>query len=89
MGRSQTHFQGNHLYPLEEILFLSIAAFISDAETWTFISLFRKAKLEWLKKFFPFENGIPSMMCLEKCLHPLIRLNSVNVLFLGLILWQR
>jgi predicted transposase YbfD/YdcC len=58
--------QGNHLYPLDEILFLSIAAVISGADTWTSIGLFGKAKLEWLRKFFPFENGIPSHDVLGK-----------------------
>lgn len=58
--------QGNHLYPLDEILFLSIAAVISGADTWTSISLFGKAKLDWLRKFFPFKNGAPSHDVLGK-----------------------
>lgn len=58
--------QGNHLYPLDEILFLSIAAVISGADTWTSISLFGKAKLDWLRKFFPFKNGGPSHDVLGK-----------------------
>lgn len=58
--------QGNHLYPLDEILFLSIAAVISGADTWTSISLFGKAKLDWLRKFFPFKNGSPSHDVLGK-----------------------
>lgn len=58
--------QGNHLYPLDEILFSSIAAVISGADTWTSISLFGKAKLDWLRKFFPFKNGAPSHDVLGK-----------------------
>lgn len=58
--------KGNHLYPLEEILFLSIAAVVSGADTWTSISLFGRAKLDWLRKFYPFENGIPSHDVLGK-----------------------
>jgi len=58
--------KGNHLYPLEEILFLSIAAVVSGADTWTSISLFGRAKLAWLRKFYPFENGIPSHDVLGK-----------------------
>jgi predicted transposase YbfD/YdcC len=58
--------QGNHLYPLDEILFLSIAAVISGADTWTSIGLFGKAKLDWLRKFFPFQNGVPSHDVLGK-----------------------
>lgn len=58
--------KGNHLYPLEEILFLSIAAVVSGPDTWTSISLFGRAKLDWLRKFYPFKNGIPSHDVLGK-----------------------
>lgn len=51
--------KGNHLYPLQEILFLSIAAVISGSDSWTSIHLFGKTKLDWLRKFFPFEHVIP------------------------------
>ncbi|ELR72294.1 Mobile element protein [Fulvivirga imtechensis AK7] len=61
----RTH-QGNRLYPLEEILFLCIAAVISGADTWTSINLFGKSKLDWLKKWYPYENGIPSHDVLGK-----------------------
>jgi len=52
--------KGNFFYPLQEILFLSISAVISGADGWVSISEFGKAKLSWLRKYFPFENGIPS-----------------------------
>jgi predicted transposase YbfD/YdcC len=58
--------KGNHLYPLEEILFLCIAAVVSGADTWTSISIFGRAKLDWLRKFYPFDNGIPSHDVLGK-----------------------
>ena len=52
--------KGNYYYPLEEILFLVISAVISGANGWTSIELFGKAKLEWLRQFFPYEHEIPS-----------------------------
>jgi predicted transposase YbfD/YdcC len=58
--------KGNHLYPLEEILFLTIAAVVSGADSWTSISLFGRAKVNWLRKFYLFENGIPSHDVLGK-----------------------
>ena len=71
-----THFQslidprrtnkGNYFYPLQEILFLTISAVISGAEGWTMIQEFGKTKLEWLRKFFPYEKGIPSHDVLGK-----------------------
>ena len=52
--------KGNFYYPLDEILFLTISAVISGMDNWTAISNFGKIKLDWLKNYFPFENGIPS-----------------------------
>jgi predicted transposase YbfD/YdcC len=52
--------KGKFYYPLQEILFLTIASVISGADNWTAISRFGKAKLEWLRNYYPYENGIPS-----------------------------
>ncbi len=51
---------GRTLYPMEELLLLTICAVLSGAETWIEIVLFGKHKLEWLRTLLPFENGIPS-----------------------------
>jgi len=53
-------FKGNFLYPLEEILFPAIAAALSGANTWTAVQKFGVCKLDWLRRFFPYENGTPS-----------------------------
>lgn len=58
--------KGNHKYPLQEIFFLCIAAVISGADTWTSISVFGKSKLDWLQKWYPYENGTPSHDALGK-----------------------
>lgn len=58
--------KGNYFYPLHEILFLSISAVVSGADGWTTIHEFGKTKLEWLRKFFPYKNGIPSHDVLGK-----------------------
>lgn len=58
--------KGNHLYPLDEILFLTISAVISGIEGWEDICEFGKLKVSWLKQFFPFSNGIPSHDVLSK-----------------------
>jgi len=52
--------KGNHLYPLNEILFLCISAVISGADNWTSISLFGRSKISWLRKFSGYKNGVPS-----------------------------
>ena len=52
--------KGNYYYPLNEVLFLTISAVISGMDNWTAVSNFGKIKLDWLRKYFPYENGIPS-----------------------------
>jgi len=54
----------NRLYPLEEILLLCISAVISGADGWKSIADFGHIKLNWLRKFLPFENEIPSEDCI-------------------------
>jgi len=46
-------------YPLIEIIFLIISATISGSEGWKSIRDFGVLKLEWLRQFLPYENGIP------------------------------
>lgn len=53
--------KGNFKYPLQEILFLAISSTISGwHQEWEDIVYFGKNNLTWLRKFYPFENGIPS-----------------------------
>jgi predicted transposase YbfD/YdcC len=47
-------------YPLDEILFISLSAAISGAESYYDFEAFGKAQLKCLKDYFPFRNGIPS-----------------------------
>jgi len=52
--------KGHLVYPLEEILFLTISACVSGACGWTSIQAFGELKLDWLRKFYPFKSGIPA-----------------------------
>jgi predicted transposase YbfD/YdcC len=52
------------LYPLPEILLLVVSATLSSAEGWEAMEEFGKEKLDWLRKFAPFANGIPSHDCI-------------------------
>ncbi|MDQ3395269.1 MAG: transposase family protein [Bacteroidota bacterium] len=58
--------KGRFFYPLEEILFLSISAIVSGSDSWTTICTFGQIKLDWLRKFYPYKNGIPSHDVLGK-----------------------
>jgi predicted transposase YbfD/YdcC len=48
------------LYPLIEIIFLTICAVISGSDHFTEVGIFGEANIDWLRKFLPFTNGIPS-----------------------------
>jgi predicted transposase YbfD/YdcC len=48
------------LYPLMEILFVVLCGTICGAESWRDFVLFGKEKINFLRKYFPFANEIPS-----------------------------
>jgi hypothetical protein len=48
------------LHLLEDIVFITIAAVLSGAESWNDIELYGKVKKEWLSSFLSLPNGIPS-----------------------------
>lgn len=48
------------LYPLIEILFVVLSGTICGAESWRDFVLFGKEKMDFLRQYFPFINGIPS-----------------------------
>jgi predicted transposase YbfD/YdcC len=58
----------NKKHQLLDILFLVIAAVISGAEGWEAIETFGEEKLEWLRNYFPFANGVPSHDCIRMVL---------------------
>ena len=45
---------------LTDILFVTICAVISEADSWTEVALLGETKLEWLRRFVPLANGVPS-----------------------------
>ncbi len=47
-------------YSLIELVFLTIVASVCGANSWSHVVLVGEAKLEWLRRFFPFEHGVPS-----------------------------
>jgi predicted transposase YbfD/YdcC len=55
-------------YPLNEILFLTLNATLSDCTEWQEIVDFGNDKLDWLRQYYPYENGIPSHDTLNRAL---------------------
>jgi hypothetical protein len=48
------------LHALGDILFITLCAVICGADTWTEVEWFGHNKEEWLRRFLPLVNGIPS-----------------------------
>lgn len=48
------------LYPLDEVLLTTLCAYICDAKSWEDIQEFGETRLDFLKKYLPYKNGIPS-----------------------------
>ncbi|MDR0599894.1 MAG: ISAs1 family transposase [Treponema sp.] len=49
----------NKLYPLEEVIIITILAVIALAQGWEDIERYAKAKKDWLGRFLRLEHGIP------------------------------
>lgn len=54
------------LYPLSEILLVGLATIIVGGEGWDDMELFGRTKLKFLKRYLPFEHGIPKAITYER-----------------------
>jgi hypothetical protein len=45
---------------LDELLLTAACAVLSGADGWAAVALRGQAKLDWLRRFLPFENGVAS-----------------------------
>jgi hypothetical protein len=79
----------NKKHQFMDILFLVIAAVISGAEGWEAIETFGQKKLEWLRKYFPFANGVPSHDCIRMVMLSLSPKALQGVLRGGCRPWSR
>jgi predicted transposase YbfD/YdcC len=59
-GLCDERSQRNQLHALPDIIFLTICAVVSGADAWTEVENFGETKLDWLRKYVPLANGIPS-----------------------------
>ena len=50
----------NQIYPVMEITFLVITAMLCGQNKWTDIKDFGEGNIEWLREYFPYENGLPT-----------------------------
>jgi predicted transposase YbfD/YdcC len=56
------------LYPLNEILLVALGTILTGGESYEDMRVFGLSKLQFLKSFMPFENGIPSADTFERVL---------------------
>ena len=54
----------NKLHKLIDIMVLTVCAIASGADGWESIEQFGKEKLDWLRRYVPLANGIPSHDCI-------------------------
>lgn len=54
------------LYPMDEILLVSLCAAICGADSWVEVARFGKLKLDFLRRFLPFKDGVPSQALSEE-----------------------
>ena len=47
-------------YPLNEIMFLSLVGAISGIKSWRGLEDLAEDRLDWLRTYFPFTEGVPS-----------------------------
>ncbi|SMF94177.1 Predicted transposase YbfD/YdcC associated with H repeats [Methylomagnum ishizawai] len=47
-------------HDLKELLLVAVCAVLSGADGWAAVALWGRAKLPWLRRFLPFENGVAS-----------------------------
>ena len=50
----------NQIYPVMEVAFLVITAMICGQNKWTDIKDFGEGNIEWLREYFPYDNGLPT-----------------------------
>ena len=60
MKDSRNTIRGNLRHQLVDMMFLAISAAVCGVTDWIDVEEFGKGQLSWLRKYFPFKNGIPS-----------------------------
>lgn len=73
-------------YPLHEVLFLSLCAVLSDMDGWRSIEMYGQIKIDLLRKYFPYQNGIPSFKTIAR-VFSLIPPASFEALFMAFMRW--
>lgn len=84
MTEPRTTYRGNFKHLLTDIIFLVISAVICGANTWEKTEAFGKSQIDWLRKFVPLKNGIPSHDTISR-VFALLNFEEFSRCFLGWI----
>jgi predicted transposase YbfD/YdcC len=52
--------RGNYIYPLLEIMFVAVASAVCGITEWQDMEDFGNEKIDWFRKYYPYQKGIPS-----------------------------
>ncbi|MGB9153891.1 MAG: transposase family protein, partial [Alphaproteobacteria bacterium] len=58
-------------YPLEEIVFAAFIGVMCGGDDWEDIALIAEEKVEFLKRFLPYENGVAPGQMMRRCFRAL------------------
>ena len=73
----------NQHHNLVDVLFLIISAVTSGCEGWQDIEVYGESKINWLRKFRPFNNGIPTRHSIAR----IFRTVDTDSLLLSMYSW--
>jgi predicted transposase YbfD/YdcC len=59
-GLEDPRMDRTKLHALSDILFITMCAVLCGADSWSEVELYGRSKEEWLRRFVPLANGIPS-----------------------------
>ncbi|ENM3733791.1 ISAs1 family transposase [Vibrio cholerae] len=68
----ETRSEVNQRHDLVDVMFLVLSAIMSGAEGWQDIQTYGDHKLPWLRKFRPFEHGIPRRHTIARILRTVV-----------------
>lgn len=72
----------NQKHDLIDVMFLVISAIASGCEGWQDIEFFGEEKLDWLRKYRPFEHGIPRRHTIARILRSVVAESLLEALAL-------
>lgn len=81
-GLEDPRLDRNKLYSLSEILFLTLVAVVCGVDSWRGVELLGNNRLEFLRQYFSYKNGIPSHQTIGR-VFSLIKPKAFEICFIN------